>query len=338
MPDSGRAMRSQLVGPLLRLVRAAGGDLAALRAAHALPATAESDADVVLPLPRFRALLDDAERATGDGLLGVHLAESLSRGTYGILEFICTSSPTVGEAVRRVVRYIGLLNEIVDVSLVERGDEAVVEQRVAGEPLGLGRHANEFFIANLLIQISRLTGTPQRPLRAWFAHPAPKELPSLCEFLGSERVEFGAGANGVALPVAVLSLPIRSSDPPLLALLDGKAAEELARRTAGGSRFLGRVREVIRERLPNGAPTLNDAADATGMSARTLQRRLDDEGATFAALVESVRKELAELYLGDPTRPLGEVAYLLGYSELSAFLRAFKRWTGKTPTEFRGTG
>jgi AraC-like DNA-binding protein len=327
-------MRSQLVAPVLKRVRARGGEVGKLVRAFGLPKTVEQDAEVVLPLSRFRALLEAAEAEAKDPFLGAHVAASVERGTYGILEFSCTSAPTVGEALRRVVRYMSLLNEIVDVTLVERGREALVEQKIPGEPLCVGRHANEFFIAYLVVQFRRLTGSPYVPSRAWFAHPAPRDRSELEALLGTDRLEFGREANGLALPREGLAVPLRTSDPPLLALLDEKAAEALKQR-GGTNRFLGQLKQALRDRLSTGVPSVSEAAQALGMSARTLQRRLDDEGTTFQALVDGVREELARYYLRDGTRPLGEVAYLCGYSELSAFLRAFKRWTKQTPSEFR---
>jgi AraC-like DNA-binding protein len=327
-------MRSQLVGPVLARVRAAGGDPGALIRRFGLPATAEHDGEVVLPLEKLHALLDAAELAARDPFLGLHVAVELRRGAYGLLEFSCRSAPTLGEALRRIVRYISLLNEIIEVTLVERGGEAIIEQRIAGEPLTVGRHGNEFFVALLLSQARRLTGASVVPSRAWFAHPAPRDRSELDALVGTSRLEFERERNGMALPRALLELPIRTADPPLLALLDEQAQAALQLR-ASPSRFLGQVRQSVRDRLRDGVPALGDAARALGMSPRTLQRRLSDEGTSFAALVDGVREELARRYVKDATMPLGEIAFMLGYSELSAFLRAFKRWTGKTPSETR---
>jgi hypothetical protein len=116
----GPAMRSQLVAPLLGFVRERGADSEALIGRFALPADAAARSELVLPLATLRDLLDAAAAAIGDPWLGVHLAASFPRGAYGVLEYACRSAPTVGEALARMVRYFGLLNELVTVALEPR--------------------------------------------------------------------------------------------------------------------------------------------------------------------------------------------------------------------------
>jgi AraC-like DNA-binding protein len=352
-----RTMRSQLVGAVLAAVRAGGGDPAALIARFELPPTAMTDAEVTLPLTKFRALLDAAAEAAGDPALGVHVAQTLPRGAYGVVEYSCRSAPTIREALVRLVRYFGLLNELVTVSFDERGGEGVVEQRVDGEARALGRHANELFVVTLLERARQLTpgsdsggagrrpawgrrGSPAPeplivPTRAWFAHAEPDDVAPLIEAIGTRAVRFDAGRNGFALPCAVLDLPLASADAPLSSLLDRTAEQALAGR-AGPSRFLGDVRARVREMLGETPPSLTSLAAALKMSARTLQRRLGEEGVSFQTVVDDVRREQAIEWVGDARRPLGEIAYLLGYAELRPFLRAFKRWTGQTPAQARG--
>ncbi len=327
-------MRSQLVGPFLARVRAGGGDPAALVRRFGLPASAETDSETVLPLDTLHALLEAVEEATGDPFVGIHLASEMPRGTYGLLEFISRSAPNVRESIARIVRFVALLNEIVDVTFAEGDGEATIEQRIPGVPICVGRHANEFFVAMLLVESRRAAGTHWAPRRAWFAHPAPRDVSALVELLGTSDIRFGAEANGFVVGHEVLDLPLVTSDPPLLSLLHRQAEEALSQR-AGPNRFLGHVQARIREQLDRGGPSLEGVADALKMSRRTLQRRLADEGVSFQGLVDNIRKDLARVYVKDPRRPLGEVAFLLGYQELSAFFRAFRRWTGMTPSEYR---
>jgi AraC-like DNA-binding protein len=327
-------MRSQLVGPALAVVREAGGDADGLIRRFELSREAERAAEVVLPLDRLHAFFDEAERAAGDPFLGLHVAERIRRGAYGLLEFSCRSAPTVGEALRRIVRYMALCNELVEVTLEVGPREAIIEQKIVGQPLCVGRHANEFFVAMLLVQSRQLSGKPLAPSRAWFAHPAPRDPAPLESLIGTDRIEFDRERNGMALPRAVLETPLSTHDPALLELLDAQAEAALQLR-ASSSRFLGQVRQQVRDALREGVPPLEDAARALHLSPRTLQRRLADEGTSYNDLVDDVRQELARRWVKEAARPLGEVAFLLGYSELSAFLRAFKRWTGQAAGDFR---
>jgi len=328
-------MRSQLVRPFLARVRAAGGDAPALLARLGLPADALDAAEVVLPLGAMVAFGDAAAVAAGDPFLGVHVAETLDRGTYGVVEFACRSAPTTREALRRIARYMALLNEIVFVTFDEAS--GVVEQKVPGWPLCVGRQANEFFVAMLLHQARQLSGRPCIPEQVWLAHPLPADTAELRRAYGTARLEGGAGRNALALSAEELDAPLRSSDPQLLSILDKHAAGELASR-GGPNRFLGQVRQLVQEALVAfGAPALADTAGALRMSPRTFQRRLADEGTSWQALVDSVREATARSRVLDRSVPLGEIAYQCGYAELSAFLRAFKRWTGTSPTEMRAS-
>jgi AraC-like DNA-binding protein len=327
-------MRSQLVRLALLALRAVGADLEAFRARFDLPGGAESDPEVIVPLSVMRALFDEAEKQTGDPLLGAHLATRFERGTFGILEFAARSAPTVRESLRRIVRYMALLNELVVVRFEEDAGAAVVSQRIPGEPLCLGRHANEFFVTIVVAQARALTGLEVVPTRVFLAHPAPAEVAPLAALWGTTRIDFGRGENGVVLPASLLDAPMASADPALLALLDRQAEQALSLQ-GSKSRLLGHIRRTVRDSLRGGPPTLDDVAASMKMSSRTLQRRLGEEGVTFQGVVESVREELARTLVADGSRPLGEIAFLLGYAELSPFLRAFKRWTGMTATAYR---
>jgi AraC-like DNA-binding protein len=329
-------MRSQLVAPFLAQVQAAGEDPNAIIRRFGLPEDAASVAEVELPLSTLYAFLEAVEQATADPYVGVHVASALPRGTYGLLEFCSRSAPTVREALRRIARYISLMNELVVITLSESSCEGVIEQKIPGVSSCVGRHANEFFVATILLHARRLSGSHCVARRAWFAHPAPSDLSPLWAVTGTRAISFDAGFNGVAVGPEVLDLPLVSSDPPLLSLLERQAEQALAER-AGASRFLGQVQLLIRQQLPGGRLSLEDMAASLKMSRRTLQRRFAGEGVSFIRLVDGVRRELACRYLKEGGRPLGEVAFLLGYTEMSAFFHAFRRWTGTTPSKFRGS-
>ena len=144
----------------------------------------------------------------------------------------------------------------------------------------------------------------------------------------------GAQANGFTLSAEDLSAPNTSSDPALLALLEHHANQAISGRQPLQG-LPGLVRQRLRESLGRRLPSIQEMARRLRLSPRTLQRRLSEEGTSFQQQLDAVREELARVYVQESKLPLGEVAYLLGYSELSTFLRAFRRWTGKTPSQFR---
>src|SRR5262249_11051013 len=212
---------------------------------------------------------------------------------------------------------------------------AYIEQKIASDPLCAGRHGNEYFVAGMLHLARELTGRRCAPIRVRLAHPPPRDTAPLATSFGTTRLDFGTGANGIVFDAATLALPIVSHDPPLLALLGDHAARSLSAATPLDVPMTAELRAKIRDALGREEPSLDLVASRLGMTPRTLQRRLAEEGSSFAEVLDRVREELARLHLADAKKTLGDVACRLGFADQRAFFRAFKRWTGTTPTAFR---
>jgi AraC-like DNA-binding protein len=240
----------------------------------------------------------------------------------------------VRDAYRRVVRYVGLTNDLVQMAFEEEGTIGRVRHFIPGHARCLGRHLNEFFVALFVMQMRHLSRAKVVPELVWFAHAKPPDVSELAEFFMTSSLEFGAESNGIVISAEALSLPVHSADPTLLAILDGLAEKTLAAKPPV-EKFSLQVRHAVRERMNGTVPELPALATIFHMSERTFQRRLGDESTNFQNLVDSVREELARLHMAEQKLSLGEIAYLLGYAEHSAFLRAFKRWTGVTPQRYR---
>lgn len=326
-------MRSQVVGPTLSYVRARGADPAALIGAFGLPPTAEHDAEVTVSLSTLRAFYEAAEQLVSDPFLGIHVATQLRRGSFGLVEFCCRSAPTMGEVLGRLTRYTSLLTELIVITVERRGSEVTIEHKIPGHPLCVGRHGNEFFLTMFMQQARIFTATPIRARRAWFAHEAPADLSELVETFGP-ALRFGAGGNGIVMDAEVLDLPVRTNDPPLYNVLQAQAEQALARLPIADD-FLRRLHDAVHAALANGTPEVRHIARAMACAPRTLQRQLQRSGTSFQQELDTVREGLARVYVADPRLPLGEVAFRLGYTEVNAFLKAFKRWTGKTPRQLR---
>ncbi len=326
-------LRSQMVPVFLAVHRAAGGDVDALVRKLALPAGADAMREVDIPLRKLDELCQAAAAQAGDPNLGLHLAIRLPHGSYGLVEYIGRSAATVYHALERFIRYSSLLNDVVSFGLERRDDCATLTQRVPGHPLCVGRQAGEMFVALVVRYIREIAATDWNPVGIAFAHDAPADTSALTEFFRAP-LTFNAGENRVELPLSLLERPIVSGDPMLFGVLDAQAAQLLASRPKKADP-LAKVREQIKRALDDGQPQLDGVARALRLSPRTLQRRLGDEGATFQQLVDEVREELARVHIKNPALALGEVAYLLGFSEMSSFTRAFRRWTGVTPSRWR---
>lgn len=328
-------MRSQLVAGFVRYVRARGGDADGLIRDCGLAADVETMAEVEWTLGELHTFLERAERASGDPFLGVHVAAEWRQGDYGVLEYACRSAATVGGALQRLSRYASLINDLIRVTVEVRDGVVEVDHCIPEHPLCVGRHANEFFVATMIIRMRALCDDSLAPRRVWFAHPAPTDCRELAGLLGTETLAFDCGSNGFAIDRDILARPLATSDPSLLSILDELAEARLETSDAGLASVIVAVRRHVRDRLSEGLPGIGDTAQALKLSPRTLQRRLADANTSYQAVVDDLRQELGRAYVGNPAMPLAEIAFLLGYGDVSSFLRAFKRWTGTTPSSFR---
>lgn len=326
-------IRTSVVAAILSRVAESGADARALAEELELPPGADTEPELVLELTALERLYTRAAELTKDPDFGLHLAANFPRGTYGLVEFIARNSPTLRDGFQRIVRYASIMNDRVKVTFTERGGAARLEHHVIGRRQGYGRQGNEFFVPSVLMQARLLAGEPLSPARVWFAHPEPDNLSEHVALLGTERLRFDAGSNGFELGSAQAGLPIPSADPPLLSMLSAQAERALAHASVAES-FGGRVKAEVEAQLDKG-PVVKVIAARLHMSPRTLQRRLGEEDTTFAKVLDEARGQLARQLLVDPATGLSEVGFRLGYSDLPAFLRAFKRWTGKTPTTWR---
>jgi AraC-like DNA-binding protein len=333
MPGPGdREFITQLGPPMLAMLKPE--DAAALVSKHGLPADAAGRRELAMPLKIFHQLTAEATALLGDVSLGVRLAHKAPRGSYGALEFTLLSSPSIREALVRLNRYSALLNGLVRFSVDVVADEARFTQRVDGMPLVNGRVGNEFSIALTTRVLTGLSGKAFTPREVWFGHPRPADVSELEKAFGTRALAFDRGENGFSFDAAFLELPVVTADPNLLPLVEDQA-RRLALSRQAASDFPGEVREQTRKLLQSSSLGVAEVAKSMGLSQRTLQRRLGEHGTTFFAVLDALREGLAREYVPDPKLVLGEVAYLLGYSDLSAFVRSFKRWTGKTPGEYR---
>ena len=159
----------------------------------------------------------------------------------------------------------------------------------------------------------------------------------MTRFVGT-KVEFGADKDELALNVGARELPLVHSDTHLNDLLLKYCEAALADRRGDMSQLRTRVENAISSVLPHGKVLVEDVARSLGMSKRTLARRLSDEGLNFTEVLQQLRRDLAARYLDDRKLHVSKIAWLLGFHEVSAFTHAFKRWTGKTPSEMRTAG
>jgi AraC-like DNA-binding protein len=325
--------RTRLVAPTLAWLRARGGDPAEVIRRAGLPEASCELLEVPVRLEELRRFFAAAAAQAGDPDLGVSVVPSIPVHNWDLLDYCCSNAPTVRGALSRLERYFPLFNDHALFTVSPTPGGAALDMRVPGEPLLFGQHGNQLWLGMVLDRIRRGTRRPIAPLRCWLAHPEPQPARGFATFAGTDQVSFGCESNGIELGAADLDAEVVGADPVLLSVLDSYAERELAER--GPARGLaGRVRDLVRRALPDPPPSIDAVAERLRMSPRTLQRQLAESGASYRELVDRVREQLARFHL-EAGRSTDEIAYLLGYSERAPFLRAFQRWTGRSPGDFR---
>ncbi|MBE7452083.1 MAG: AraC family transcriptional regulator [Kofleriaceae bacterium] len=311
---------------------AAGASAPALCAASGFDRGRVDDPDARVAMDLVDRLWEAAADATGDPSFGLRAALGLRPGMFDVVDYAVRTAPTLRVAIERLVRYDRLVRDAGALGLTVVGDRARLAhaQRPAAAP---SRHAIECKLASLLVIARQLTGRPLVATAVSFRHPAPTDVALHARVFGVAPC-FAAGDDALELDAAELDTPCPGADPALWRIVERHAEVLLAARPAP-AQLTARVRHHLTAVLADGGATLVATAAHLRLSERSLQRRLAGEGATFEALLDELRRELASRYLGDRALAIGEVAYLLGYSEPSAFHRAFKRWTGTTPADAR---
>jgi AraC-like DNA-binding protein len=314
--------------------QAAGIELEPLLAKAELTKQQVEDVDVRISAPYQIRFLNLTANALQDEFLGFHLAEQLADlRRIELLYYIMASSATLGEGLRRLVRYASMTNESVSLKFFEGKDIRIVTNYV-GVPRHLDRHQIECWVTALIRVCRKLAGYPVKPSRVRFIHRSAGNFSEFAAFLDCD-LEFDATVDEVVFPRSIADMPVVSADPYLNKLLIANSEEALSRRPSKQVPFREVVENAIIPLLPHGMARENEIAARCGLSRRTLARRLASEALTFSKVLDDLRRDLAMRYLADSSLSISQIAWLLGYQEAAAFTNAFKRWTGKTPREAR---
>ncbi len=282
---------------------------------------------------RWIALQEAIARAAGDPMFGVALAQAIPWGDLGILGYVVQHSPTLGAALENCARYLacqqtgGRLALEVD-GRIARFTYAIVDPRIRVH----GQNTEGLFAMVVRMARERTTSSTWAPVKVQLAHRRPR--PSHHARYFGAPVQFGAGHNALVLRVSDLALPLRAADPDLLPILLSQAAARLAR-AARPADLRTTVAAAISATLAAGSADIADVARQLDLRPRTLQRHLRGLGVSYRELVEATRLELARGYLAGGALSLTDIAFALGYADLSAFSRAFRRWTGTSARAYR---
>lgn len=294
----------------------------------------EQQAVTRCPLWEWHAMMDVAERHLGAADLVPRLADQFKPWHAGLLGFTLMTSPTVNKLAGLLRRYHSLLNDVfvVEPGVSTEGDKFFLRLRETSAE-GSPRLAR----LSLCIWAERLrwlTGHADLKLDARFQGPAPDDLAPYRRIFGGQ-VRFDQDEDAMYGDIACVSMPIVSHDAASHQLLQNQARRQLEQCSPEEERLIDRLGSLIRSRLDDGRFSLEDAASALKLPARTLQRRLEESGQSFRQLVDDARRAAAEQYLQGTAMPLAEMAAALGFADHASFNRAFKRWTGSSPGAYR---
>lgn len=316
-----------------RQARHEGIEAAPLLAKAGLTADIIDDPNITVGVANQIKFVDLVAEALGDKNLGFRLACDHDVRVVGLLYYVAASADTLGDALRRAERYIKIQNEGVRIR-VSKGQSVRVRFHYAG----IARHTDvqqiEFIIGSILRISRQLTGRMLKPTHVRLMHRLTGDQSEL-ERLLDATIESGAGVDEIEIPAASWDLPVVTADPHLHRLCVESCEEALARRERQPSPLKVKAENTIAALLPHGQARHDVVAAKFGMSPRTLARRLSAEGSSFAAILEEVRSAMARRYLADRTLPISQIAWLLGYTEIGTFTRAFQRWTGMAPSAAR---
>ncbi|PTU31752.1 AraC family transcriptional regulator [Stenotrophobium rhamnosiphilum] len=289
------------------------------------------DRDARLAESECAALFDRAAALLNDDALGLHAGEQIRPGHYGALGYVAMNCATLGEALSGLRRYHALVLDIGPMEqTMENGQLCLSWNPDVEHPY---RQMAEYNLAGLVTFSRWISGRRNNPLRIDFTYAAPKDLTEHERVLGCP-LRFSQDRYRLLMSVDWLAQPLIQPDASMRKMMEQLAERQMQSLTRGDA--IADARAAIARQLGEGDVELTTIAKQLNLSSRTLQRKLQDTNLSFTQLVDDVRRELAERYLADATLDLVDIAFLLGYSEQSAFTRAYKRWTGRAPAATRG--
>lgn len=291
-----------------------------------------TDPKLALDLGAYVGMMEEAAAQTGNDNFGLWYGQQFKPGMLGLIGEVALASPTLGAAVANLAELFPYHQQATETRFAREGDLLRLEYRILDGRILSRRQDAELTMGMFANVFRACLGPDWTPEEVHCEHPRPEAWKEH-ERAFDAPIHFGQRTNAIVFRDRDLDRPMPGADLARLTRL----RDELIR-VAGGTGalgFLDRVKGEVRSRLPDGNPVVEEVAEAIGMARWTLQRRLADAGLSYSDVVDLVRRDLACLHLRQPHVAVAEIGFMLGYSEVSAFSRAFRRWTGLSPQAFR---
>lgn len=288
-----------------------------------------------IPIEQFNAIWEEIVARTHDRNFGLHFGEATHHFLTGhVLFSVMVNCVTVGEAMEKYFRYHSLMADAVLPEMKPEDDLVRIKLKTIHPRVKLHRHHAEYILSLITSVLLQLTENKIRIIQVSFEHSQPEDTSEHQRIFQSLLI-FGQAESSLVFKGDCLELPVLMANPELLETLE-QYAQKLLNRLYAQDIWVNKVKKRIGKILLRAEkPRVEAIAKDLALSTRNLQSKLKEEGTTYQKLLDKVRKELALDYLKNPDMTLYDIAFLLGFSDQSAFNHAFRRWTGSYPMEYR---
>jgi AraC-like DNA-binding protein len=288
--------------------------------------------DAYIPVETYLLIQDEAANYTHDPYFGLHMGEYAEAGSWSILGYLMMNCKTLGEAFEKSGRYSRIIGNLIEASAHFRLNKVEFKFFTPPHAPKMSRHCFEATFSSCVHMMRSLTGKDLSPLEVRFIYPQPASTTEY-ERIFKCPVYFAQKENSITVAVSIGNTPILMANSGLLAYFEDYAQNFLAE-IDHKNEHTRAVTAIILSRLDDESLSVDKIAKEMSISVRTLQNRLESEGTVFSELLRDIRERLAKRYLSEDYS-VEQITYLLGFSEPSVFRKAFKKWSGVTPREYR---
>ncbi len=328
---------SRIACDLIEYAHEKGHDVSSLYELLALPKSHLNREDIRIPSAKMGRIWHKAMELSGDQDIGFHMGIELRATAVRTTSLIMQSCSTVYEALEQGIKYSGLIANALSMRIGESEGSIYIEftprEEWLLEPAAVVKDCLNITFVSMLTSVQVMTAIMHPPSILRFSYPKPANLSEYYRAFNCS-IKFGQPNNRIGFPKDIGKVKLTTRDQGLLAVLE-KYANEVKESYSATPNFASRTKQLILEMMEPQPPTLETVAQSLNISPRSLQRKIKQEsGASYRDLVDTVRQKLCLKYLEDTSRTIDEIGFLTGYADTASFVRAFKRWYGKTPGQW----
>jgi AraC-like DNA-binding protein len=295
------------------------------------PLTVKSP-DEYIPVETYLRIQDSAAEYVSDPYFGLHMGEFAEAGSWSILGYMMMNCKTLGEAFEKSGKYSRVIGNMIEGKARVKFGKIQVALFTPPHAPKMSRHCYEATLSSSARMMRSLTGVQVNPLEVTFIYPEPESTAEYDRIFCCP-VKFCQKENSMTLDWSLAEIPIRMANPVLLEHFE-KYAQDFLAQMESNDEHTRAVTRIILSRLDDEDLSIQKVAREMAVSVRTLQNRLEAEGVIFSDLLRDIRERMAKKYLHE-NYTVEQITYLLGFSEPSVFRKAFKKWAGVTPREYR---